>query len=121
MKTYTSFALFKNTRKQEGTKQPDYEVMARNEGDEVSTKIGSGWQKEYNNTHFYSVALNDENRTYQKKDGSAGEDKAYVIIEKDHYNDLMRIAGDATQTNPEKAGVDTSMMEDINPEDIPFN
>lgn len=118
---FTNFAIFKNTRKKEGSNQPDYTISIREEEGEKSIEAGAVWLKDYNGTKFFSCSLREENSNYQTKDGEHVELPAYVILRKDKYEDLMRIAGKEKQTPAEKAGVTQPTDEELaDPSNIPF-
>lgn len=76
-----------------GEKMPSHEIVAsiKNETTgkyENKTTVGKMWLREYDGSKFLSGTLNKENRKYTKKDGTEGEEKAYVIITLDEYNKL---------------------------------
>lgn len=62
-----NFSLFRNSYKEEGSKQPDYICSVYNKETQSSTKIGGGWIKEGKAGKYISISLDDE---YQPKDKS---------------------------------------------------
>jgi len=72
-----------------GDKMPSHAIVASDDKYENKTTVGKLWMKEYNGTKYLSGGLNKENRKYQKKDGTQGEEKEYVVISRDDYNELV--------------------------------
>ena len=71
-----------------GDKIPSHAIVASDDKYEHKTTVGKLWLKEYDGQKYLSGSLNKENRKYQKKDGTEGEEKAYIIISKDEYDKL---------------------------------
>lgn len=71
-----------------GDKMPSHAIVASDDKYENKTTVGKMWLKEYDGQKYLSGGLNKENRKYQKKDGTQGEEKAYVIISRDEYEQL---------------------------------
>lgn len=72
-----------------GDKMPSHAIVASDDKYENKTTVGKMWLKEYDGQKYLSGGLNKENRKYQKKDGTQGEEKAYVIISRDEYESLL--------------------------------
>lgn len=72
-----------------GDKMPSHAIAASDDKYENKTTIGKMWLKEYDGQKYLSGGLNKENRKYQKKDGTEGLEKAYIIISKDEYESLL--------------------------------
>lgn len=72
-----------------GDKMPSHAIIASDDKYENKTTIGKCWLKEYDGSKYLSGSLNKENRKYQKKDGTEGQELAYVIISRDEYNKLV--------------------------------
>lgn len=95
-----------------GDKIPSHAIVASDDKYENKTTIGKVWLKEYDGQKFLSGSLNKENRTYQKKDGTQGEEKAYIVISRDEYDELL-----ASKRSVEPKGY-TGELADTS--DIPF-
>ena len=71
-----------------GDKVPSHAIVASDDKYEHKTTVGKLWLKEYDGQKYLSGGLNKENRKYTKKEGTEGEEKAYVILTLDEYNKL---------------------------------
>lgn len=97
-----------------GDKVPSHAIVASDEKYENKTTIGKMWLKEYDGQKYLSGGLNKENRKFQKKDGTEGVEKAYVIITRDEYDKLK-------SAPVEGKGIDMSEFTgEAKTEDIPF-
>lgn len=74
-----------------GDKVPSHAIVASDEKYEHKTTVGKMWLKEYDGQKYLSGGLNKENRKYQKKDGTEGVEKAYVIITRDEYDEYHKL------------------------------
>ena len=77
MEKIKSFSIFKNTKKAEGSKQPDYKLSAKI-GDEY-VEIGGGWIKDGKSGKFISVKLSDAWADHTK--GTAR--KGFCLLQED--------------------------------------
>lgn len=71
-----------------GDKMPSHAIVVSDDKYENKTTAGKMWLKEYDGSKYLSGGLNKANRKFQKKDGTEGEEKGYVIISLDEYNSL---------------------------------
>jgi hypothetical protein len=86
---YTKISLKKLTDKPApGDKMPSHSIIAATDDYKEKVSVGKLWLKTGEWGNYLSGELNKENRTYQKKDGTQGEEKAYVIITLDEYKKL---------------------------------
>ena len=95
-----------------GDKMPSHAIVASDSEYKNKTTIGKMWLKEYDGSKYLSGSLNKVNRTYQKKDGTQGEEKAFVIITLDEYTKLT-----SPQVIPSGYKAETG---EANINDIPF-
>lgn len=70
-------------------KSPSHSIYASDSEFKNKTRVGAMWLKEATNGKFLSGELNKANRKYQKQDGTEVEEKAYVLITLDEYNELV--------------------------------
>lgn len=96
-----------------GDKMPSHAIVASDEKYEHKTTVGKCWLKEYDGSKYLSGSLNKANRKYQKKDGTEGEELAYVIISLDEYNKLM-------SPSVQPAGYQGDLNGEVDASDIPF-
>jgi hypothetical protein len=87
---YTKLSLKKLTDKPvPGNKMPSHSIIAATDDYKEKVNVGKLWLKAGEWGYYLSGELNKENRTYQKKDGTQGEEFAYVIMTRDEYNKLV--------------------------------
>lgn len=72
-----------------GDKMPSHAIVASDDKYENKTTVGKMWLKEYDGQKYLSGGLNKENKKYPKKDGSHGEERAYILITRDEYEELI--------------------------------
>lgn len=72
-------------------KMPSHAIIASDSEYKNKTTVGKLWLKEGEMGKYLSGELNKENRKYQKKDGTEGEEKAYILITLDEYNKLNEV------------------------------
>jgi len=95
---YTKLSLKKLGDVKPGDKMPAYSVIASDSTYQNKVEIGKMWLKVGEFGNYLSGQLNEGNRTYTKKDGTRGEEKGYVIITRDEYDQLRQPQAHGAET-----------------------
>lgn len=86
-----NFSLFKNTYKEEGSKQPDYTCSVYDKEAGKSTKIGGGWIKDGKNGKYISISIDDEWKPKEAVIDAGAVAAKKMFDEKPDYDDAAAI------------------------------
>lgn len=86
-----NFSLFKNTYKEEGSKQPDYTCSVFDKESGKSTKIGGGWIKDGKNGKYISISIDDEWKPKEAVINADAVEKKFKELDKPEYDDAAAI------------------------------
>lgn len=121
---YTKLTLKKLGDVKAGDKTPSHALVASDSTYQNKVTVGKMWLKVGEFGNYLSGELNASNRTYPKKDGTKGEEKAYVIITRDEYDQLKQAHGSETVDMKQVGNNIASSMpkydQELDPNDIPW-